>query len=52
VDRLRVPLRALTPHLLALAFPDECPPTFAAGRVNWIYRPTLPPMWWFAVPLA
>ena len=47
-----IPLRTLTSHLLGLALPDDCPLDVDPARVNSIYRPTLPAIWWSNVPLA
>ncbi len=44
--------QALTPHLLTLAFPDDCPQEFTPKLVNSIFRPTLPRLWWLYVPTA
>lgn len=49
---LGVEHRALTPHLLRLAFPGNCPKVADPALVNSVFRPTLPQIWWLAVPTA
>lgn len=43
-------LRALTPHLMKLALPGDCPKDVDPAAVNSIFRPTLPEISWFTLP--